>query len=289
MIFLENEYLTAAISEKGAEIQKLQHTTTQLSYLWNGDADYWAKFSPILFPIVGALKDGSYCYKNQVYHLPRHGFARDHQFSVNQMSQTAVEFTLEQNEETLKVYPFSFKLQLHYELSGQSLTCTYKVSNPDAAQDLLFSIGGHPAFAAPLQSDTKYTDCYLQFNKDTRLNYHKIAGDLIANETETIQLKAQQLPLTHELFFDDALVFKSLKSDQISIKNHKNEHGLDFSFEGFPFFGIWAARNADFVCLEPWCGIADGVDHNQQLEDKEGIVKLASQQQWSRQWTVTCY
>ena len=288
MIFLENEHLAVSIAEKGAEIQKLQSKTTQLSYLWNGDADYWAKFSPILFPIVGALKGGRYIYKGQEYQLSRHGFARDLEFSVNQISQTEVEFNLEQNEETLKMYPFSFKLQLHYQLSGHSLTCRYRVINPDNLE-LLFSIGGHPAFAAPLQSGIEYTDCYLQFNKDNTLNYHKIAGDLIASETETVKLTNQQLPLTHELFFDDALVFKSLESDKISIRNHKNEHGLDFSFAGFPFFGIWAAKNANFVCLEPWCGIADGVDHNQQLEDKEGIVKIEGHQRWSREWTLTCY
>jgi galactose mutarotase-like enzyme len=288
MIFLENEHLTVSIAKKGAEIQKIQSKTTQLSYLWNGDATYWGKFSPILFPIVGALKGGYYLYNGQKYQLPRHGFARDHEFSVNQISQTEVAFKLEQSEETIKVYPFRFQLELIYQLSGHSLTCKYQVTNPDN-QDLLFSIGGHPAFAAPMQGDIAYTDCYLQFNKDSTVNYHKIAGDLIANETETIKLSKQQLPLAHELFFDDALVFKSLKSDKISIRNSKNEHGLDFSFKDFPFFGIWAAKNANFVCLEPWCGIADGIDHNQELEDKEGIVKLAGHQQWTREWALTCY
>lgn len=288
MIFLENEYLKAGIAAKGAELQQLESKETKCSYLWSGDAKFWGKFSPVLFPIVGALKNGTYQYQDQTYSLPRHGFARDQEFSVQQISPTEAEFSLHQNEATLAVYPFNFLLQLHYQLSGNTITCTYKVSNTDK-KDLLFSIGGHPAFATAFESNLAYTDCYLKFDQDTVLNYHKISGDLIANDTVSIALKDHTLPLSHELFYDDALVFKSLKSHCISLLNHKNKHGLDFNFQGFPFFGIWAAKNADFICLEPWQGIADGVEHNQQLQDKEGITQLAPQEKWSRTWSATCY
>lgn len=288
MIFLENEYIKASFAKKGAELQSVINKKNNMDYLWNGNPAYWGKFSPVLFPIVGALKDNTYYYENKEYKLSRHGFARDHEFQVDQQGIDEVIFTLSHNKETLKIYPFQFTLQLRYKLSESGLSCTYQVNNPDH-QPLLFSIGAHPAFNVPLQSGLEYTDYFLEFNKDNFLSYHKIDNDLIANETVEVELKDNKLALKHELFYEDALVFKSLKSDCISIRSHKSPHGLHLKFKDFPFFGIWAAKDADFLCLEPWCGIADGLDHTQKLEEKEGIVRLAPGETCNRTWEIACF
>jgi galactose mutarotase-like enzyme len=288
MITLENENILANFSLKGAELQQLKSKITGLSYLWNGDPAFWPKHSPILFPVIGALKDGKYHYEGKTYALPRHGFARDHEFKLEQISDSELLFTLSQTEDTLKVYPFEFSLGLRYKIEGATLSCTYEVQNP-GEKTLLFSVGGHPAFAAPLEAEVKYDDCFLEFNKDTDLTYHKIKADLIDDETGEISLVDGKLPLKHELFYEDALVFKTLKSDSISIKNTKTTNGLHFNFHNFPFFGIWAAKDADFVCLEPWCGIADGINHNQELKDKEGIMQLEAHASWHRSWSVEVF
>ena len=288
MITIENEYIRADFAAKGAELQSLKSKKHNLEYMWSGNPDFWGKYSPVLFPVVGALKDGSYSFEGSEYKLPRHGFARDREFDVEQLNPTEVVFILKHDSDTLKIYPFEFELRLQYKISGAELICTYIVLNP-ADKNLLFSIGSHPAFATPVEGGLKYEDYFLQFNKDSNLSYHKIDKDLIDNDTVTIPLKNKILPLRHELFYDDALVFKTLKSDYISLRNTGNEHGIDFRFEGFPYFGIWAAKDADFVCLEAWCGVADGTDHNQELSDKEGIVTLAPNSRWERSWSVTCF
>lgn len=286
IVAIKNDELEVGFSTKGAELQYLKDTKCHINYLWNGDDGFWAKFSPVLFPIVGALKNNQYQYKGITYTLPRHGFARDMEFSCQQISAVEISFTLKHNEETLKVYPFEFELTLIYKLRGTSLSCSYKVSNP-ADKDLLFSIGGHPAFAVPLNNEGTYTDYYLQFNNDDELIFYHIVDNLVTETTTTLPLKEKRLPLQHQLFYNDALVFKTLKSNHIQLLNHKHNKGIDFSFEGFPYFGIWSAKDADFVCLEPWCGIADGVDHNQQLEQKEGIERLPPGKTWERTWEVT--
>jgi galactose mutarotase-like enzyme len=97
------------------------------------------------------------------------------------------------------------------------------------------------------------------------------------------------LPLKKELFVTDALVFKNLNSDKISIKNKKDQHGLDFHFSGYPFFGIWAAKDADFVCLEPWQGVTDSVLSDGRLEHKEGILKLNNDETFTCSWKAVCY
>src|SRR5215217_2657605 len=247
MVILQNEYLKAQFSTKGAELQSLNGLITHQEYIWSGDPAYWGKFSPVLFPIVGGLKDHTYYTDGRKYNLPRHGFARDREFTADQISDTEVSFSLTHDEETLKVYPFEFALVLHYRLTENSISCSYRVNNP-GEKTLLFSIGGHPAFAAAVNEEIAYTDYFIEFNKDTELVYHKIGNDLITDETATIDLRPNStLPLSYALFYEDALVIKTLRSDRISLRNLKNDHGFHFDFSGFPFFGIWAAKNANFV------------------------------------------
>lgn len=287
-ISLENAQISATFSNLGGELQRLQNKETALDYLWNGDANFWGKFSPVLFPIVGGLKDDTYFFEGNSYQLPRHGFAREREFEAHKIGPEELLFLLKEDEESLKVYPFQFQLGLRYRLVGNTLGCSYEVLNT-GKKDLWFSIGGHPAFRLPLKSHLNYEDYYLEFNKDRQLNVHQVTNNLIEEETEPMLLKAGKLHLTHELFYQDALVLKDLKSNIIGLKSLKDPHGLNFHFEAFPFFGIWAAKDADFVCLEPWCGVADGVDHDQQLTNKEGMVKLAPGKEWSRHWEVTCF
>lgn len=288
MITLENDYLKVSLNAKGAELQGLYSKETEIEYLWNANPKYWAKHSPVLFPIVGSLKDDHFKYKGNSYKLPRHGFARDHVFEIEKTSSAEAVFTLTQSDETLKVYPFHFKLKLIYKLIDRKLNLTYEVINT-GNETLLFSIGAHPAFAVPNTPNTNYEDYYLAFNTDEKLSYWKLEDGLVANETGNIELDGHKLNLKHELFYNDALVFKNMQSSCISLLNNKNDYGLHFHFEDFPFFGIWAAKDAPFICLEPWCGVADGVNHDHQLQRKEGITSLAPGKNWERFWEVECF
>lgn len=288
MILLENENVKVSFVQKGAELKSLIHKITKQEYMWSANPEFWAKTSPVLFPIVGALKGDTYTYKDENYTLDRHGFARDMVFDLEQISDCEVLFTLHDTADTWINYPFKFNLGIRYQLSASSLSCTYEVLNP-GTEELLFSIGGHPAFAVPLQKQEQYGDYYLQFNKDEALQANKITDNLIADEITTIALEEGKLALNHALFYEDALVFKNLKSDCIALLNSKNAHGFSFSCEDFPYFGIWSARDADFVCLEPWCGIADGIHHDGLLQNKEGIEKLMPQSTWRRSWEIDVF
>jgi galactose mutarotase-like enzyme len=286
MIYLENDFIKAGFSTKGAELQQILNVKTGENYLWKGDPHFWGKFSPILFPIVGGLKTDTYTYQGQSYKLSRHGFARDKEFTLEAQNAEELVFVLTDTPETLAVYPFKFQLAIRYKLANSSITCSYEVLNTDDKK-LLFSIGGHPAFSVNTAAGLAYSDYFLEFNNDSVIEYHEIEQNLISEKTHTIMLDNGKLDLTHELFYNDALVFKTLKSDQISLCNTKNESKIDFTFKDFPYFGIWAAKDADFICLEPWCGIADVVDHNSALEDKEGIIELGADQTFIRSWNVS--
>lgn len=287
-ITIQNEQLKAVFDDKGAELQSLYNTGLNIEYMWSGDAAFWGKYSPVLFPVVGSFKADTYLYKGKKYHLPRHGFAREKIFQVEKTSDSELVFTLTQDENTLTVYPFRFNLKIRYTLLTDTLTCSYEVNNPDE-NELYFSIGAHPAFAVPMVNDTVYADYYLAFNKNEILNRWKLADGLIGTGTEAVITNNNRLPLSYELFYEDAIVIKNMESNCITLGSDKHPHGLDFKFKDFPFFGIWASKNASFVCLEPWCGIADSINHNQELTEKEGIISLPPEASWQRSWSVHCF
>ncbi|MBC7722393.1 MAG: aldose 1-epimerase family protein, partial [Pedobacter sp.] len=257
MITLTNEVLQVTIATKGAELQSIYNKQTGLEYMWNADPHFWAKQSPVLFPIVGGLKNGSYKFDGKTYELGRHGFTREMVFEVENQNETSVTFFIESSAETLAIYPFHFKFSLVYAIENNQLTITYIVENT-GEQKLYFSVGAHPAFKVPLVEGDSYNDYYLAFNKTETTGIYPLSTDgLIELETVPMLNNTNQLPLTKELFYKDALVFKELQSTTISILNHNNKNGLTVTYEGFPYMGIWAAKNANFVCIEPWCGIAD--------------------------------
>jgi len=286
MIQKENDHLVVIISEKGAELQSIK--LNAIEYLWQADSNYWAKHSPVLFPVIGELKDGKYIYDNKEYHLPRHGFARDKMFEAKQIGDTAAIFTLLSNVETLAVYPFQFIFQVQYEIKGNTLYCTYMVHNLTEGV-IYFSVGGHPAFMVPLNNKLQYDDYTLGFDNDTTLERFLLKNGLTDGTSESLVLDDKKLHLKHYLFYNDAIVLKHLHSKKIMLYADKDPHGLAFVFEGFPYFGIWAAKDAPFICLEPWCGIADNIHHDEQLTSKEGINQLTAGVPWKRTWCVELF
>ena len=286
---IENETLKAVIDHKGAELVSLFSKETGLEYMWSGNPSFWGKHSPVLFPIVGALRENTYYYKNQSYILPRHGFARERIFSVDQEAPGQIGLLLEHDEETLAVYPFLFDLKLSYHLDGNSLSLTYKVKNR-GDMEMLFSIGGHPAFRVPLGEGSSYSDYFLEFEKVEDAPRWPISLDgLIGLTPHPLLENTNRLPLTKELFAGDAIVFKHPASVSVMLRSSKHAHGWKMEYPGFPYLGIWAAKGADFVCVEPWCGIADSVNTDQQLKDKEGINRLMPGETFTRTWMLSVY
>ena len=289
MVTIENEMLKVTVNEQGAELNSIYHKITHLEYLWSGDPVFWAKRSPVLFPIVGSLKDNRYYYNEQAYEMGRHGFARESLFTLQQQSGNEISFRLESNLQTLQHFPFDFQFLINYRLLQNNLSVSYQVTNESKAS-MYFSVGGHPAFRLPLAGSTVYEDYFLEFNAVENAGRWPISKEgLIENKELPLLMNSNRLPLTKNLFTQDALVFKHLSSNTVSLKSLSTVHGLDFDFTGFPYLGIWAAKDADFVCIEPWCGIADSVNSNQQLIEKEGINRLDAGMIFSKTWTVTMY
>lgn len=267
---ISNSKLSATISHNGAELISLHSIDTTKEYIWEGNPEYWGKHSPILFPIVGTLKDNTYIYNDTSYQLSRHGFAREMVFDLISKNENQVVFSLQPNEATKGLYLFDFELQIVYTLKGSELNISYKVFNK-GSEIMYYSIGGHPAFALPNQ----FEDYSLQFESNENLVSYELESDLLSDKTKAIELNNGQLPLTYSLFEKDALIFKEMRSKQIQLLEN-NLPLLSFKFSDFPNFGIWTKMNAPFICLEPWVGYSDVLNTTGNIVDKEGIQTLES-------------
>ncbi|MFW3441840.1 aldose 1-epimerase family protein [Aliarcobacter butzleri] len=276
---IKNSFITAQIKSFGAELNSLKKCDENFEYIWQANSKYWARHSPVLFPIVGRLKEDSYFYKNKKYSLSQHGFARDKEFEIVQNKADFIEFRLKSDEKSLDFYPFFFELDIGYKLDKNSLIVSYKVKNK-SDEKMYFSIGAHPAF------NTQVGD-FLEFEniKTTKRYFLDEKGLIYKNED--LNLENSKLYLDKDLFKDDALVFNDSNIKQITLKNIENKSRVKVKFDNFPYLGIWSKPNdAPFVCIEPWFGIADEENANQKIEDKKGILSLEKEEEFFCFYTI---
>ena len=277
---ISNSNLSIEIKHKGAELISLKATDQNREFIWEGNPEYWGKHSPILFPIVGTLKENTFDYNNKSYQLSRHGFARDLIFDLISKTENEVIFSLKSNNLTKKNYPFDFELQIIYKLENLKLIISYRVLNENS-EAMYYSIGGHPAFALPNEFQ-KYS---LQFEPNENLISYQLENDLLSDKSKNISLKKNQLPLAYSLFENDALIFKEMKSKEIKILEN-NIAFLKMKFKDFPYFGIWTKQNAPFICLEPWLGYSDVLNSTGNIMEKEGIQLLAGNSSRSYSFSI---
>jgi len=285
---LENSSIKITASTHGGEIHSITSKIDGTEYLWDGNPEYWKYHAPILFPIVGKVIDSKYRVDGKTYELPQHGLARTSEFTLSSKTDNEVTFELNFSEESLRIYPYKFLLKANYTLEDNTVKVTYSVKNLDD-KTIYFSIGTHPAFMCPINQIGKLEDCYLQFSEKEISNRNVLTkeGYLSHNESECLN-STDNIMLSKELFKDDALVFNNLKSDKITIKSKNSSKALTVDFNGFPYMGIWAPKDgAPFVCIEPWFGHADYEDFNGEFSEKEGVISLEVEREFSCTYKVT--
>lgn len=264
---ISNGNLQAIINHKGAELISLRNQAGR-EFIWEGKPEFWGKHAPVLFPIVGTLKNNTYFYQDKEYTLSRHGFARDMGFSLEEKNDSSATFLLQSDENTLKNYPFEFEFRVFYTLSEDKLEIAYRVSNT-GNEIQYFSLGAHPAFALP----EKFETYSIEMHSEKPLVIHLLENDLLSDQTCTLELKEDKVRLDYTLFEKDALIFKSAGFHSVTLLENQKPL-LQVDFNDFPDLGLWTKTNAPFLCIEPWFGYSDAVDSSQKLEEKPGIIML---------------
>lgn len=288
---LKNDSLTLQIEESGAELTAITDMKTKKEYLWNADPKYWKRHSPVLFPIVGSLKNQSYTYNGQVFPMSQHGFARDLNFEISEKKEDTIWFTLTSSDETKKIYPFDFSLKIGYKLSGRSIQVLWKVKNT-ANSTMYFSIGAHPAFLCPLDEKEQQEDYFIGFDKKEPIHYLLINSEGLAEkkplkEQNTLPLEDGLLPITSHLFDKDALIIEDNQYHAVSLVTPGKKPYVTVTFDA-PLFGLWspAGKRAPFICIEPWYGRCDSSDFHGELSEREWGNVLEAGKEFNASYTI---
>jgi galactose mutarotase-like enzyme len=287
MTIIENELIRVKIASQGAEMTSLELKEDNQEYLWKADPKYWGRHAPVLFPIVGKVKNDQYKVNDEIFNLTQHGFARDNQFDLVEQEEQRVVYRLVSNKELLKKYPYQFELDIEYKLVANKVEISYFVKNKDK-ETMFFSIGAHPAFNWPLEEGENKEDYYLEFEEDKELRAYLLDEGLLSDTTIEFLANNNIKPLAEDLFQNDALILKGLKSKSVSLKSKKSNREVKVEFAGFPYMGIWSPPSgAPFICIEPWYGVADLKDSDGNLKTKEGIEVLQPGAEFSCMYSIS--
>lgn len=261
-------------------IEKLHQANSVLDE--NGKP-YWGRHAPILFPIVGKLKDNKTLINNKIYEMTQHGFARDMDFEEIEKTDNYHKYLLKSNTETLKKFPFKFELYVEYFIKDNELTTKYIVINKDNSI-MTFGLGGHPAFIC----DYSTGNFELLFEKtEDKIEFYKLQEGLIKETLEDSIINDNKIKLTKDIFNEDAIIMKNINSNKVTLFNSATKSKfLEFDFTGFPYLAIWAKPGAPFVCIEPWQNHTDSVNSDGVFSEKESIIKIKPGEQFSCRYIV---
>lgn len=276
---LKNAVLEATFESFGAELIALRDAGGK-DYLWCGDSAFWGRHSPVLFPFVGKVKDGKYRYKGVEYTMGQHGFARDMEFAFVSQTEDEIWFALESDEETMKKYPFVFRLEIGYKLVGNTLKVMWKVLNPAVEEKLHFSIGAHPAFLCPIEEGTAQNQYFLQLDVNEAEYYSaSMENGLRLPDSRILKTENGRCRLV-DGFFDmgdrGTYIFEDHQVKEVALVTPDGRPYVTVSFD-MPLVAVWSPekKQAPFVCIEPWCGRCDAVDFDGSLEEREWANRLA--------------
>ena len=288
-MILENNELRIEIADHGAELMSIFDRRRNTELLWNGDARFWKRRAPILFPYVGKTWQGKVLI-NGVHYFPcAHGFARDRDFICEFSDGDTAVFLLRSDDDTRKMFPFDFELRVSYRLTGGNLCVGWNVRNLSAAE-MPFTIGGHPAFCFADSSEKK-DDYYLKFllrdgSGELCCSLLDLATGTTTGAFETVPLSNGCLPLSEALFSGDTLIMDGGQVLRADLYHKDGAHRIGVACEGFPNFGVWSMPNAPFVCLEPWMGRCDGSGFDKELSEKPNVNILAPGGEFTARYSI---
>ena len=281
---------TAVIESHGGELISFKDREGK-EYIWSGDPAFWFGRNPLLFPIVGNLKEGTVKFGETAYQMSRHGFARDQEFKAVEQSADRIIMELQESEVTLARYPYPFKLQVIQQLLDGGFSTTFRVENT-GNQKMPFCIGAHTAFRCPMKEGETFEEYDIVFDEKETVDLRRLTAEgLVSHElTEPFLKEEDRYSLNYDIFARiDTIVLEGLKSQGISLEHRDNGKGLRMEFEGFPMLAFWTkgVEQAPFICLEPWHGCAAVDNETGNFEDKPHCMVLQPGEVKTLTYTVT--
>ena len=253
---MSNGTLSATVKADGAELCSLRDAAGA-EMLWQA-APIWPRHAPVLFPIVGRLKDDTLRHDGKSYRLTQHGFARDRRFAWLNRSATACRLVLHEDADTRAMYPFAFRLEIAFALDDDALQQRFTVTNP-GREVLPASLGAHPGFAWPLTEGLEKAAHVLEFAEPETAPVRRLTNGLLRSIPEPTPIAGRTLALEPTLFATDAIILPTTASRSVRY-SAPGSPAVELAWDGFRELGIWSREGGDFVCIEPWHGTASPED-----------------------------
>lgn len=269
---IENEQFTATIDLHGAQLTSLFHKKRSEEFIWQRDPAYWAESAPICFPIVGDLKGGTYVYRGKTYTMKKHGVVRYADFALAGQQTDACTLEVKANTGTMASYPFLFALQIRFELGPGGIKVAYTIRNKDD-KDMPTSLGYHPAFNIDVEH-YEHSDYEILFSEKEQLDLYWLDEGVLKLKIKNYLDQENSIELSRHIFDEDALVFKNIQSDKLTLHRKGSNWRLEMLTGGAPHLGIWAKPAAPYVCIEPWYTYQDSADVSGDLFEKPGMFVL---------------
>lgn len=285
---IENDRLLVKVNDHGGELAGIYDKKNDRELIWDANPKVWNRHAPILFPFVGELFQKEYHYNGVTYPMTAHGFARDSEFVLEEIKDNKITHSMASNENTKKIYPFDFKLEVCHSLEGNKVVVEWKVINT-GNNEMLFTIGAHPAFNVPAMKNELQKDYYLTFKNQEELDYIRISkdgGTALFDEVHKLMLNDGTYQVGEHLFDDGVLIFENHQVLEVGIAFPDKTQYVTIKCEGFPYVGVWTKPNAPFICLEPWFGRCDNYGFTGDLKDKIGVQKLASNEKFHVEYEI---
>ncbi len=282
--------MRAVADSRGGELISLQDAQgTQ--YIWNGDPAFWAGRNPLLFPIVGNLKNGEVQIRGQACRMGRHGFAREMEFSPVRQDDRQVVLELRESPKTLQCYPFAFSLRVTHTLNEDGFTTAFEVRNTGHAP-MPFCIGAHTAFCCPIHPGERFEDYRLVFDRPEHAQTLLLTADgLVKHGCTWPMLKEEDSFSLDRSVFErlDTIILEDLRSSGVGLYHRETGRGLHVDFGGFPMVAFWTKSGceAPFICIEPWHGCAALDNESGEFSDKPYCITLPAGQSMHLSYTVT--
>jgi galactose mutarotase-like enzyme len=275
--------LTVCVTANGAEMCALRDGTGR-DYLWSAEP-VWPRHAPVLFPIVGRLRDDTLVHLGRSYRLTQHGFARDRRFTRVERSATGCLLALTDDDDTRAMYPFGFRFEIRYAVAGATLEITYTVTN--TGQEVLpASMGAHPAFRWPLLPGVPKEAYALTFEADEPEPLRGVVGGLLTEADRPSPIAGRRLALSEGLFAADALILPNPASRSVRFAASEGP-SLTVSWDGFPQLGLWSRAGGDFLCIEPWCGMASPVNFTGEFTEKPWLMLIPPGDSRTASYSIT--
>ncbi len=267
----KNKWLEVTVSPRGAELMSIRGLYTGIEYLWQGDKAYWERRSPLLFPTVGRLWNGTTRVGGHRYSIPMHGLVKDALFTVTRRGKDWLTLRLESSPRMHSAYPFPFRLDVTYRLRGNRLDVAWLVTNI-GLREMPFHIGGHPGINFKDFNSEAEVHGYVDFGNQSRQIESATVGsdNCVATRRYALPLDDNGLlPMKAMLFDCDAEIIDGGQVERVALLDVKKRPYVTLT-SAAPVTLLWSpeGKNAPFVCLEPWYGLCDSEGYVGEFENR---------------------